>query len=211
MAFQTGDIALFSEHPTNPCMAVLDCLIKCCTRSRYSHTALVIVDPPFAPQCKGVYVWESSWHGTKDPQDNLVKFGVQLTPMSLYTDHYPGSVSIYRRAPTSAHTRHLFSEDALIALHKKVYKHGYDTRPKDWCSALFRRRIQRHTQVFTCSAFVSFALTELRVLGEDTPWTIVSAAELSSGVNARMLQWVHKYGEDRHIEQVANPLESPLI
>lgn len=202
MSFQTGDIVLFSEQPSNKCMAVLDCLIKCCTCSRYSHAALVVVDPPFAPQCKGVYVWESSWHGTKDPQDDQVKFGVQLTPMSYYTDLYPGSVKIYRRSPTCPQTRHKFSDEALVALHRKVYKHGYDTRPKDWCSALFRRRIQRQTDVFTCSAFVSYALAELHILDAETPWTIISAAELSSSDKTCILEWRHEYGEDEYIETV---------
>ena len=131
MNVTTGDILLFDERPNMCCMATLDSLIQCCTRSKYSHCALVVVDPPFAPQCKGTFVWESSWHGTKDPQDDKVKFGVQLTPIELYTEHYPGAVTVYRRQPMSTNTRQMFSDDALKAVHKKVYLHGYDTRPKD--------------------------------------------------------------------------------
>lgn len=215
MKLKTGDIVLFNEHPTNICMAMLDCLIKCFTCSKYSHVALIVVDPPFAPLCRGTYVWESSWHGSKDPQDDTVKFGVQLTPIELYTKNYPGRVSIYRRAPESKSTRQLFSDNALLALHKKVYKHGYDTRPKDWCSALFRRRIRRQTDVFTCSAFVSYALTELGVLDAETPWTIVSAAEFSARNNT-LLKWQHAYTDDQKvpISNVlfeTNPLKTTLI
>lgn len=94
---KTGDILLFSELPTSLWMSCLDRIIKTCTNSKYSHSALVIVDPPWAPALKGTFVWESSWHGTPDPQDNEVKFGVQLTPLDFYIKQYPGRVSIYAR------------------------------------------------------------------------------------------------------------------
>lgn len=194
MQFKTGDILLFDEHPSNACMSMFVRTIKCCTCSNYSHSALVIVDPPFAPSCKGVFVWESSWHGTKDPQDSEIKFGVQLTSIDLYIKNYPGSVLIYRRTPKKSSTRNLFSNEALLAIHKKVYKHKYDTRVKDWCSALFRRHIRRQTDVFTCSAFVSFVLAELGVLAADTDWTIISAADISS--TSGSLEWLEPYSED---------------
>lgn len=205
MNFKTGDILLFNERPTMCLMAMLDSLIKCCTCSKYSHCALVVVDPPFAPQCKGTFVWESSWHGTKDPQDNIVKFGVQLTPIELYIRDYPGTVTIYKRSPLTNETRTLFSNEALVAVHRKVYMHGYDTRPKDWCAALCKRKIRVQTDVFTCSAFVSFVLTELGVLDKNTAWTILSAAELSSKTKSALVQWSSLYGEDTELRQ--NPFE----
>ena len=209
MNLKTGDILLFDERPTMCCMAALDCLIKGCTRSKYSHCALVVVNPAFAPQCRGTFVWESSWHGTKDPQDNKVKFGVQLTPIELYIDNYPGAVTVYKRQPLMKKTRQMFSDEALKAIHEKVYLHGYDTRAKDWCSALFKKRIQRQTDVFTCSAFVSFVLTELGILDAETPWTILSAAELSSGAKTSLVEWRFLYGDDQRLEP--NPLNKTLI
>ena len=190
---KTGDVLLFSERP-DPCwLATLDCLIKCCTYSKYSHAALVIVDPPWAPHLKGTFVWESSWHGTPDPQDNLIKYGVQLTPITFYTENYPGAVSIWVRRRPSNH----FENDALCRLQKQVYCHRYDTRPKDWCAALCKKPIVNQSDVFTCSAFVSFVLTSLGVLALDTPWTIVSAAELS--VSGTMLHWMAQYGTDTYL------------
>lgn len=199
MLFKTGDILLFDEYPSNVCMSVFVRMIKNCTCSKYSHSALVVVDPPFAPSCKGVFVWESSWHGTKDPQDSEIKFGVQLTPIDLYIKNYPGSVFIYRRTPKNPSTRELFSDKALLSIHKKVYKHRYDTRVKDWCSALFRCQIRRQTEVFTCSAFVSFVLTELGVLSTDTDWTIISAADISSNAKSGLLEWLEPYNGDEPI------------
>ena len=122
---KTGDILLFSEQPSNLFLKTLDCLIKKCTCSKYSHAALILVDPPFAPNCKGTFVWESSWHGTKDPQDDKVKFGVQLTPVDFYTKKYPGVVSIYKREPLK---RNLFTNDKLFEIHNKTKENTTNTR-----------------------------------------------------------------------------------
>lgn len=190
---KTGDILLFSEHPTQCCMACLDCLIKKCTCSKYSHSALVVVDPPWTT-LKGIYVWESSWHGQPDPQDGLVKMGVQLTPLEFYMSKYPGSVRIWvRRAPFD-----VVKPKQWVNIHKKVYKHAYDTRPYDWISAAFQRRIARQTDSFTCSAFVSYVLTELKALAGDTCWTTISAAELSSERKSSLVHFVEEYGADEY-------------
>ena len=184
---KTGDILLFDEHPTNCCMNFLDSCIKCCTQSSYSHSAFVLVDPPFGP--KGTFVWESSYHGTKDPQDDKVKFGVQLTPLSLYTKRYPGSVSIYRR--TSSYE---FSDKDIMRIHAKVYDKPYDIIPTDWIHALFHIPMHRRTDTFYCSAFVSYILTQVGILSSDTDWTIVSPEDLSS--SGTFLKWNISYSPD---------------
>ena len=190
---KTGDILLFSEKPTICWMSTLDCIIKCCTCSKYSHAALVIVDPPWAPQLKGIYIWESSWHGIKDPQDGIVKFGVQLTPLEFYTQQYPGTVSIYVRKGNQQY----FKTESLLRVQTSVYKHKYDDRPYDWCAACLRRKIPRQTDVFTCSAFVSFILTNMGVLSLETDWTIVRAADLSS--DSTGLCWRTAYSSDIYL------------
>ena len=195
MKLKTGDILLFSERPTQCCMACLDCLIKKCTCSQYSHSAIVIVDPPWAPTLKGVFVWESSWHGHPDPQDGLVKMGVQLTELSFYTQRYPGGVQIWvRHAPFNIAT-----PSQWIALHTRVYKHGYDTRPYDWISAALGRKIKCQTDTFTCSAFVSFVLTQFHQLEHDTCWTTVTAADFSSQRNSKLVRFIHNWPTDEYI------------
>jgi hypothetical protein len=183
---RTGDLLLFSELPSDCCMSCLDCLIKRCTRSKYSHSALVVVDPPWAPTLKGIYVWESSWHGEPDPQDGITKFGVQLTPLTFYTTRYPGRVSIWVRHQEE---KTAFGREALINIHPKVYKKAYDTRPRDWFLAALCRRTARQVDSFTCSAFVSYILTELDILDTNTCWTTISAAELSSSRSSNLVRF----------------------
>lgn len=189
---KTGDLLLFSEIPNTCPLYLLDCLIKRCTCSKYSHSAMVVVDPPWT-NLKGTYIWESSYHGTPDPQDNRIKFGVQLTPIEFYTENYPGTVSIYvRRGPTAP-----FDTETVKRMHTHVYMKRYDDRPKDWIAACLRRPIKRQTDVFTCSAFVSYLFTSIGILSLDTNWTITSAAELSS--KRKNLIWQMQYDDDHYI------------
>ena len=45
-------------------------------------------------QLKGLYLWESSWEGSPDPQDGKVKLGVQFTPLEEAIRNNNGTVYI---------------------------------------------------------------------------------------------------------------------
>ena len=86
---QTGDLLLFVEHPKNIFMNLFNWVIRAATHSQYSHVAMVIRDPVFInPSLKGLYIWESSWEDTPDPQDGKIKLGVQISPLSEIVDYY---------------------------------------------------------------------------------------------------------------------------
>ena len=41
-------------------------------------------DPDYiSPALKGVFVWQSGWENKKDPQDEKIKLGVQITPIKV--------------------------------------------------------------------------------------------------------------------------------
>ena len=46
-----------------------------------THIGMVVKDRFTEPKLKGVYIWQSGWEGTPDPQDERIKLGVQLTPL----------------------------------------------------------------------------------------------------------------------------------
>lgn len=186
---RTGDVLLFDEHPSKCPLWALTSTIKCCTRSQYSHVALVIVDPPWT-QLKGCFVWESSSHGIPDPQDDHIKFGVQLTPLAFYLNQYPGYVNMYVRRPCDFKTYEKFQPDVLKHIHEKVYNKRYDTSVKDWVCAWLKLSNRRRTDRFFCSAFVSYVLTEVGILASDTNWTRMTAADMSSDTAC---QWMMPY------------------
>jgi len=192
---KTGDLLLFDERPTNCCLNLLDSCIKCCTRSSYSHAAIVIRDPCWMDE-KGLFVWESSYHGTPDPQDDIVKFGVQLTPLSLYTDGSQETTKLYVRRCRSGASR-LFTDKKLRLIHETAYKKVYDINPMDWLEAWTSIPLHRRTtKRFFCSAFVAFAFTRLGILDKDSNWTMVSPADLSSRRSNSVVKWNIPFSDD---------------
>ena len=82
---KTGDLLLFESKPHNP-IDILDAIIRYFTKSKLVHIGMILKDPSFiSPPLKGLYLWESSWEGTPDPQDNKTKLGVQITPIKQIT------------------------------------------------------------------------------------------------------------------------------
>lgn len=188
---RTGDILLFNEYPNNCMFSFIDSCIRCWTSSPYSHAGIVIVDPEWAP--KGTYVWDSSYHVHPDPQDNKIKFGIALVKIEDYLK-IDGKQQLYKRSPVDPNTYDLFTPEKLRCLHNAVYGKHYDTTAGHWFAGLVHALIPRTTKTFFCSAFVSYTLTQMGILHENTDWTVVSPAMLSQG--CPRLEWTYEYGPD---------------
>lgn len=192
MDLQTGDILLFNEYPRKCMFWWIDWCIRWCTNSPYSHAGLVIVDPEWAPQ--GTYVWDSSKHVHPDPQDKKIKFGIALVKLEDYLNDIDGRQQLYKRSPKDPEVYKRFTPEKLRELHDRVYGKHYDLNPRHWLAGLVHSLIPRSTKEFFCSAFVSYALTEIGVLHADTDWTVVSPAMLSA--NCDRLDWLCPYTKE---------------
>lgn len=192
MSLRTGDILLFCEDPLSCKMWWIDSCIRWWTNSPYSHAGIVIVDPEWAP--RGTYVWDSSLHVHPDPQDDRVKFGIALVKIEDYINNIDGKQRLYKRSPLDPAVYERFTPDKLRILHDTVYGKHYDLDITHWLAGLVHRLIPRTTNQFFCSAFVSYALTQVGVLDPDTDWTVVSPAMLSS--QSKRLRWLLPYSED---------------
>ena len=78
--FQTGDILLFHwkplcKTPYDCCMTCFSNVIQCFTKSKYTHSAMVVRDPPWRKDLKGLYILESSLETFPDAEDNDGIFG----------------------------------------------------------------------------------------------------------------------------------------
>ena len=186
---------MFSERPPCGIFACIDCAIRTCTASNYSHTGIVIVDPPWT--APGTYVWDSSLHKIPGPEDRKPHFGIQLVPIREYLDNFKGKQTIYKRSPIDEETYACFHNEFLTQMHDKVYGKHYDLNPVHWIAGLFHIFVPRSTKSFFCSAFVSFFLCQAGVLDANTDWTIVSPANLST--TSKRLHWKHEYGPDTPI------------
>ena len=176
---QTGDIILVNNQSSSWVWSSFDWIIRSATSSPYSHVAMVVRDPTWLnPSLKGLYLWESSYNGTKDPQDGLVKVGVQLTPFHEFLDGFKGK--IYWRKLEKG--RHLITPKLLKTIHETVYMKPYDCRINDWYNAWSRKDSEpQKTDRFWCSALVAYFLVQFKFLDDKTDWSIIRPDDLSSG------------------------------
>ena len=196
-SLKTGDILLFIGQPKNVLMRLFDWTIKTATHSQYSHTAVVIRDPSFIhPSLKGLFVWESSWEGTPDPQDGRVKLGVQLTPFYDLLNNFEGQIYVRRLTKGSE----LINNECLSKIHNVVYDKPYDIHIKDWIEAW--KRVDSDPQKknrFWCSALVAYILVGFSFLPDKTDWSIVRPCDLSSETNYLKFCDCCQYGHDEWI------------
>ena len=176
---KTGDLLLFCSNFHTGFLSYFTNLIKYGTHSDYTHIAMVIKDPDFIePNLKGLYVWESGFEGTPDPQDSKIKLGVQITPLEEILESYKNNGSvILRRVKCSENT---FNKDILKKIHDVVYEKPYDIMPMDWIRALLKiDNKPQKTSRFWCSALMGYIYTKCGILKSDTDWSIMSPDDFS--------------------------------
>lgn len=194
-ALETGDILLFDETPDGCCISIINTLIKFFTNSIYSHVGIILKNPPWIKK-PGLYVWESTYHGIADLQDNKIKFGVQITPIHQYIDNYPGKVDIYVRKCTKPE---MWTTELLESIHNVVYGKKYDILPQDWVEALIQVDLfSPRDTVFFCSSLVTYMLVKGGFMNKNTNWTKVSPQQLSSSCND--LLWNYEYQTDKILD-----------
>lgn len=174
----TGDILLFSYRGNSTFFSIFGNLIKYFTGSEITHVAMILKDPIFInPSLKGLYIWESGYEGTPDPEDGKIKLGVQITSLHDVIHNYDGNLYI-RKLDKG---RELIKDDILKDIHQTIYNKPYDLVPIDWLGAIKKIDFQpQKTDRFWCSALVSYILVKLGYLDKKTDWSVVSPGELSS-------------------------------
>ena len=183
----TGDILLF--HHTNDCKSCYNCvfscftgLIECCTKSQFSHAAIIIRDPQFTnPPLKGLYVLESSFESFQDAEDNKYKFGVELEEFDKVIASARPHQTIYWRKLKCNRDRNFYQ--LLKEAHAEIHNKPYDFYPKDFINALLHKQGGDDGQLtsrFFCSALVAFIYVQWGFLPYSTEWSRVTPKMLST-------------------------------
>jgi hypothetical protein len=183
---KTGDILLF-DNKGGGIMGIFSTLIKKITKSDISHVAMVLKDPYFVnPPLKGIYVWESNYEGTPDPQDGKIKFGVQITPLEEILDSY-------RKNKSKVFVRRIicypsiFSKNNLEDIHKVVYDKVYDITISDWIEGIERKdKKPQKTDRFWCSALVGYIYTKCGLLSPTTDWSILRPSDFTTKYSSNL-------------------------
>ena len=200
--FKTGDLLLF-DYKRYRGLGIISYFIKKFTHSNYSHVGMILKDPDFIdPPLQGYYLWHSDWDQIPDPQDNRIKFGVQIVPLDDIFE-------LYKEAKSSIFLRRIhcndgsFTNEKLRDIHKVVYNKPYDTRFKDWFWALWREdKEPQKTDRFWCSALVGYIYTMCGILESDTDWSILRPSDFSIKYNGELVFMNNCYLEDEEIEVI---------
>ena len=176
---KTGDLLLL-DYEGSGIFGWFTWLIKFFTKSDYSHIVMILKDPDFLDKkLDGYYVWESSYNGTKDPQDGKVKIGVQITPLDEILNHYKkegGKIWIRR----CNYKENPFTNEKLKAIHDVVYDKPYDILPQDWIEALFRKDNKpQKTDRFWCSALIGYIYSYCDIISSKTDWSLLRPVDFS--------------------------------
>ena len=195
---KTGDLIMFCSHNSG-FMGLFSSLIKYGSHSNYTHIGMILKDPTFINNnLKGLYVWESGYEGTPDPQDNLTKLGVQITPLYEMINNYKKSKIIIRKLIT---TENKFNNTILEKMHSLVYNKPYDTNIFDWMQALIGYNISpQKTDRFWCSAFVGYLYTNAGILKKNVDWSILKPSDFS--LEAENLKFQECCSLDKTITQI---------
>ena len=177
---KTGDILLFDYEGGNIFYYYFSKLIQYVSGSNYTHVAMVLKDPSFIhPSLKGYYIWQSSWSGILDSEDNKLKFGVQINPLNEVLDYYKknNSHASIRRINCGKNN---LSNNNLESIHNIVHNKPYDIIPSDWIDGILHRddkpqKIDR----FWCSAFIGYIYTICGLLPGNTDWSIMRPSDFS--------------------------------
>jgi hypothetical protein len=177
---KTGDILLFSaEWSWNP-LNIFGKFIEIFTNKPYSHVGMILKDPTWIKQdMKGLYLWESSYEGSPDPQDGKIKIGIEVTPLDIALKQH--KEKIYVRQLFGAENK--LTINVLQKIHKIVYDKPYDYNLFDWLSAFLRTPIngsRKYTRYF-CSAFVACIYTEAEIIDKNTDWSIIRPSDFNEG------------------------------
>jgi len=179
---KTGDLLLFDcENYSGS--GFISYLIKKVTKSNISHVAMVLKDPDFIdPGLKGYYLWESGYEGTPDPQDDRVKFGVQITPFHEKYNRFRKEGSIYIRRVNCNPL--FFSNKNLKKVHKVVHNKRYDLNVVDWIEGIEKKdNDPKKTDRFWCSALVGYIYTKCGLLDPETDWSILRPSDFTVKYN----------------------------
>lgn len=174
---KTGDILLYCPSSSGyGIVSFIERIIQWTTHSNICHCGFILKDPTFIhPSLKGVYLWESSFEGIRDIEDNKLKFGIQIVPLQeVLTKTKEKGDRIFIRKLNKVN-KETFNEKRMTDIHNVVHNKPYDFIPKHLIDVILKRdNDAQHTNRFICSALVGYIYTMCGILHSDTNWSILS-------------------------------------
>jgi len=192
--FDTGDILLYQHINTYGSLSdyifnFVDGAIKYFTNSKYTHSSMIVKNPPWNTDLKGLYVIESNIEDFPDSEDHEIKCGVELVPLEKVLSEKTNVLYIRKL--------HCEKDDSfnekLIEAHSVVHNRPYDTIITDWIKVGLNIKVGnlRRKKTFWCSALVAYLYCSLGLLDKDIPWTTISPKQLGTEDPKKSLKFIN--------------------
>ena len=192
--FDTGDILLYEHVNTydkfgDYVFNFIDGAIKYFTNSKYTHCSMIIKNPPWNKELKGLYIIESSFENFPDAEDHEIKCGVELIPLDKVLSEKTNL--LYVRKLHCVKNEEFYEK--LIQAHSVVHNRPYDLIITDWIKVGLgiKGGNVRREKTFWCSALVSFLYYSLGLLDKDIPWTTISPKQLGTENPKKSLTFIN--------------------
>ena len=164
----------------------MDSIITFFTKSKYTHSGIIIKNPIWRPDLKGFYFLESNWEFYPDAEDHEVKIGVELVPLQKIFEDNRQNRLYYRKLECF---RGSDFDEKLMKAQSIVHNRPYNMDLIDWIKAAFNIHVgnEKNKRRFWCSALCAFMYVQLGVLPNTLDWTIVSPKQLGTEVLSQSL------------------------
>ena len=189
--FQTGDLLLFQHtydwgNLKDLLFNTMDSIITFFTKSKYTHSGIIIKDPQWRTDLKGYFFLESNWEFYADSEDHEVKIGVELVPLKRIFEDNRRNRLYFRKLECA---RDDAFNEKLIKAQSVAHNRPYDMDLIDWIKAAFNIHIgnEQNKRRFWCSALCAFIYVQLGVLPATLDWSIVSPKQLGTEVLSQSL------------------------
>ena len=182
---KTLDLLLFNNYTD----AWYNRIIKFFTGSKWNHVGILVhgsdiqeLHSSFNTNQKHIdptkwYLWESGREGCKDSEDNVKKWGVQLSPLDRKLRVYNGEIAYRSTLVTPENFKEKIKE-----LHAKVHSIEYDFDLVHFIETWLGISLGdgQRTDTFFCSAFCGYIYSSLGLLPKDIDWSILQPCFFAS-------------------------------
>lgn len=190
--YNTGDLILFSGT------SLLDRAIRLCSKSKYSHCGIVLINPTcIDPALIGTYFIESTLAIEPDVEEHVPKFGITLHKLDdVLEEHKKAGDTIYVRKIRGLSGLATLDKD-IKSTYEQVKDVPYTVNPLMWLTAKevvddpmgaedfaakykLSDKTTQNVKSMWCSAFCGFFLSHIGVLDPLTPWSLLAPKHFSS-------------------------------
>ena len=180
-------------------------VVEYATWSDFSHIGLFLRGAEdVLSDLKQPLLLESGQEAFPDAVEHKIKWGVQLSDLSMVINNYDGDV-FYRKLLVSDDVRAAMKKQ-LIDVYNEIQDRAYDAEVRDLLRVALDADVGdcQRTNKFFCSALVSYVFVKMGLLTDDIKWDLIRPKDYATEYMSALLKDA-KFGPLTQMTPVAAP------